>query len=135
MLKTNNFIKYSYLEKISWRKEFKGRLQSVRGTALAPKELTGKQPLEVILSSGSKDFSMELNSFLLLSLFTPILSYCTLLTIYSGIYRKMKTIESQIKVKTNRLSSVAQNKNFRIEKTGSRGLSTERAWKKVRKNV
>ena len=94
MLKTNNFIKYSYLEKISWRKEFKGRLQSVCGTALAPKELTGKQPLEVILSSGSKDFSMELNSFLLLSLFTPILTYYTLLTIYSGIYRKMKTIES-----------------------------------------
>ena len=47
MHKTNNFIKYSYLEKISWRKEFKGRLQSVCGTALAPKELTGKQPLEV----------------------------------------------------------------------------------------
>ena len=81
MHKTNSFIKYFYLEKISWRKEFKGRLQSVRGTALAPKELTDKQPLEVILSSGSKDFSMELNSFLLLSLFTPILSYYTLLTI------------------------------------------------------
>ena len=94
MLKTNNFIKYSYLEKISWRKEFKGRLQSVRGTALAPKELTGKQPLEVILSSGSRDLYMKINSFLLLSLFTPILSYYTLLTIYSGIYRKMKTIES-----------------------------------------
>ena len=81
MHKTNSFIKYFYLEKISWRKEFKGRLQSVRGTALAPKELTGKQPLEVILSSGSKDLYMELNSFLLLSLFTPILSYYTLLTI------------------------------------------------------
>ena len=94
MLKTNNFIKYSYLEKISRRKEFKGRLQSVRGTALAPKELTDKQPLEVILSSGSRNLYMKLNSFLLLSLFTPILSYYTLLTIYSGIYRKMKTIES-----------------------------------------
>ena len=94
MHKTNNFIKYAYLEKISWRKEFKGRLQSVCGTALAPKELTDKQPLEVILSSGSRDLYMKLNSFLLLSLFTPILSYYTLLTIYSGIYRKMKTIES-----------------------------------------
>ena len=72
MHNTNNFIKYSYLEKISWRKEFKGRLQSVCGTALTPKELTGKQPLEVILSSGSKDLYMELNSFPLLSLFTPI---------------------------------------------------------------
>ena len=79
MHKTNSFIKYFYLEKISWRKEFKGRLQSVRGTALAPKELTDKQPLEVILSSGSRD--LKLNSFLLLSLFTPILSYYTLLTI------------------------------------------------------
>ena len=69
MHKTNSFIKYFYLEKISWRKEFKGRLQSVCGTALAPKELTGKQPLEVILSSGSKDLYMELNSFLLLSLY------------------------------------------------------------------
>ena len=43
--------------------------------ALAPKELAGKQPLKVILSSGSKDLYMELNYFLLLSLFTPILSY------------------------------------------------------------
>ena len=94
MYKTNNFIKYAFLEKISWRKEFKGRLQSVCGTALAPKELTDKQPLKVTLSSGSKDLYMELNYFLLLSLFTPILSYYTLLTIYSGIYRKMKTIES-----------------------------------------
>ena len=79
MHKTSSFIKYFYLEKISWRKEFKGRLQSVCGTALAPKELTDKQPLEVILSSGSRD--LKLNSFLLLSLFTPILSYYTLLTI------------------------------------------------------
>ena len=72
MHKTNNFIKYAYLEKISWRKEFKGRLQTLCGTALASKESTGKQPLEVIPSSGSRDLYMELNSFPLLSLFTPI---------------------------------------------------------------
>ena len=75
MHKTNNFIKYAFLEKISRWKQFKGRLQSVCGTALAPKELAGKQPLKVILSSESKDLYMELNYFLLLSLFTPILSY------------------------------------------------------------
>ena len=91
MQKTNNFIKYAYLEKISWRKEFKGRLQSVYGTALASKELTGKQPPEVILSSGSRDLYMELlNSFLFLSPCTPILSYYTPLTLYSYIFRNFE---------------------------------------------
>ena len=97
MHKTNNFIKYSYLEKISRRKEFKGRLQSVCGTALAPKELASKQPLKVILSSGSRDLYMELNSFLFWSLCTPILSYYTPLTLYSYIYRNF-----EVKIKSNR---------------------------------
>lgn len=93
MHKTNNFIKYSYLEKISWRKELReapiGMWNCDSSKGIDWQTATGSYPVFGIY----RDLYMELNSFLLLSLFTPILSYYTLLTIYSGIYRKMNTTE------------------------------------------